>query len=64
MSGWTSIVKKVPLSVVNFLFISRESKYVPIGLDSVGVGPASKSFDVRFVRPMLFNLETVYLIFC
>lgn len=36
---------------------------MPIGLDSVGVGPASKSFEDRFTIPILFKLDTVYLIF-
>lgn len=56
------MVKNVPLSVTNFRLISSESKYVPIGFDSVGVGPASKSLDDLVVIPMLLRLDIVYLI--
>lgn len=35
-----------------------------MGFGSVGVGPASKSFDERLGCPILLRLATVYLIFC
>lgn len=44
-SGWTSIVKDDPLSVTKCLLILRESKYVPIGLDSGTGGPDEKVLE-------------------